>query len=117
VLALFFVGGGINHFVGAEFYLRMMPPYVPWHEAFVVVSGVAEIVLGVLLLLPKTVRLAAWGLVALLVAVFPANVHMALHPELFTDFEPTFLWVRLPLQGVLILWVLFHARRPVNRAA
>src|SRR5476651_1073340 len=96
VFALFFVGAGINHFLRTTFYLRMMPPYVPFHHASVYVSGIAEITLGLLLLIPATSVLAAWGIIALLVAVFPANLQMALHPETFPEFTPAALWLRLP---------------------
>ena len=108
VLALFFVFAGINHFRQTGFYLRMMPPYVPWHLAMVQISGVAEMVLGLLLLIPAASRTAAWGLIALLIAVFPANLQMALHPETFPEFSPRALWLRLPLQAVLIAWAWWH---------
>ena len=108
VLALFFVAAGINHFRATGFYLRMMPPYVPFHLAVVQISGVAEIVLGILLLLPATTVVAAWGLIALLIAVFPANVQMALHSETFPEFGPAALWLRLPLQAVLIAWTFWY---------
>jgi uncharacterized membrane protein len=104
LLALFFIFAGINHFQRTGFYLRMMPPYVPWHLAMVQISGVAEVVLGALLLMPAASRIAAWGLIALLIAVFPANLQMALHPETFPEFSPRALWLRLPLQAVLIAW-------------
>jgi uncharacterized membrane protein len=110
VFALFFVGAGINHFAGTGFYLRMMPSYVPLHLAMVQISGVAEIVLGVLLLIPRTSAVAAWGLIGLLVAVFPANVQMALHPDTFPEFSPTALWWRLPLQAVMIAWAWWYTR-------
>jgi uncharacterized membrane protein len=110
VLALFFIGAGINHFVRTGFYLRMMPPYVPLHLAMVQISGVSEIALGVLLLIPQTATVAAWGLIALLVAVFPANLQMALHPETFPEFRPAVLWLRLPLQAVLIAWAFWYTR-------
>jgi uncharacterized membrane protein len=84
--------------------LEPMPPYLPLHLALVYVSGVAEIVLGLLLLVPRASVIAAWWLIALLVAVFPANVQMALHPELFPELQPAALWIRLPLQAVLIAW-------------
>jgi uncharacterized membrane protein len=105
LLAVLFVAAGIAHWVRPGIYLKIMPPYLPWPRALVYVSGVAEIVLGVLLLVPRTTHLAAWGLIALLIAVFPANVHMALHPELYPRISPVLLWLRLPLQGVLIAWV------------
>ena len=82
-----------------------MPPYLPWHQFLVYFSGALEIVLAIGLLIPRLTSLSAWGLIALLIAVFPANVHMALHPDLFPEFNPTMLWLRLPLQFVLIAWV------------
>jgi uncharacterized membrane protein len=91
--------------------VRIMPPYLPWHLALVYGSGIAEIVLGAMLLVPRWSRLAAWGLVALLVAVFPANVHMAMNPEAFPDVAPRLLYLRLPLQGVLILWAWWYTRK------
>ena len=108
LLALFFIGAGINHFIRTGFYLRMMPPYVPFHLAMVQLSGVAELALGLLLLIPRTAPLAAWGLIALLVAVFPANLQMALHPETFPEFNPVTLWLRLPLQAVMIAWAYWY---------
>jgi uncharacterized membrane protein len=111
VFGLFFVGAGINHFLGTGFYLRMMPPYLPLHLELVQISGVAEIVLGVLLLIPQTSAVAGWGLIALLVAVFPANLQMALHPDTFPEFRPAALWLRLPLQAGLIAWAFWYTRR------
>ena len=115
VLALFLVGAGVNHFIRTGFYLRMMPPYVPFPLAIVQISGVAEIALGVLLLVPGWSAVAAWGLIALLVAVFPANVQMALHPDTFPEFSSRALWLRLPLQAVLIAWAWWHTGK--NRGA
>ncbi len=108
LLGLLFIGAGLNHFLQPAFYLRAMPPYLPWHREAVLLSGVAEIFLGGLLLIQRTTSLAAGGLVALLVAVFPANVHMALHPTEFPEFPPVTLWVRLPLQAGLIAWALWY---------
>lgn len=96
--------GGLYHFVNPALYLRMMPSYLPWHLFLVYFSGFCEAALGLLLLVPKYARLAAWGLIALLVAVFPANVQMALNPQLFPDIPPLVLWLRLPLQAVFIAW-------------
>jgi uncharacterized membrane protein len=104
VLALFFVAAGVNHFLNPVFYRRMMPAYVPFHVFFVQISGVAEIALGLLLLIPPLSAVAAWGLILLLIAVFPANLQMALHPETFPELRPAALWLRLPLQAVLIAW-------------
>jgi len=111
VLTLFFILAGINHFRQTGFYLRMMPPYVPWHLTMVQISGVAEMGLGLLLLIPAASRTAAWGLIALLIAVFPANLQMALHPETFPEFSPRALWLRLPLQAVLIAWAYWYTEK------
>ena len=108
--AALFVAGGVGHFVKTDVYMRIMPPYLPYHRALVLLSGVFEVVLGILLLVPTTKRPAAWGLIALLVAVFPANVYMFQHPERF-PLPPTLLLLRLPLQFVLILWAYAYTRR------
>lgn len=110
VLGLLFVLGGLYHFVNPALYLRMMPPYLPWHLFLVYLSGFFEAAFGLLLFVPKYARLAAWGLVALLVAVFPANVQMALNPQLFPDIAPALLWLRLPLQVVLVAWAYLFTR-------
>lgn len=106
-----FIAAGINHFVDPAIYLRMMPPYLPFPSALVYLSGVAEVGGGIGVFSTRWRTAAGWGLVALLVAVFPANVHMALHPELFPNITPTLLWGRLPLQGLLIAWT-WWATRP-----
>src|SRR5215208_5943665 len=82
-----FVLAGLNHFRRPEFYARIMPPYLPWRSV------------------P-----AAWGLIALLVAVFPANVHMATHAEMYPEVSPAVLWARLPLQGVFLAWAYWYTR-------
>ena len=110
IFAALFVAGGVGHFVATDVYTKIMPPYLPYHRALVLVSGVFEVVLGILLLVPTTSRLAAWGLIALLVAVFPANVFMYQHPEKY-GLTPTLLLLRLPLQGVLILWAYAYTSR------
>ncbi len=115
LLALLFIAGGINHFSNPDPYVAIMPPYLPAPLVLVYVSGAAEVLLGILLLVPRFQRLAAWGLILLLVAVFPANLHMAIHPELFPEIPPAALWLRLPLQGVLIAWAYLFARRPETR--
>ena len=112
VLGALFVAAGINHFWHSAFYVAIMPPWLPLHLELVYLSGVAEIALGTLLLLSRWQALAGWGLIALCVAVFPANLHMALHPELFPQFSPQGLWLRLPLQAVAIVWAWWYTRRP-----
>src|SRR6187455_1086688 len=115
VFGAFFVLAGVSHFTNRDFFESIVPPYLPWPELLVQVSGVAEIALGLLLWLPPTKRLAAWGLVVLLVAVFPANIHMAMHPELYPDITRRALLVRLPLQGVMIGLAYWFTRPDIAR--
>jgi uncharacterized membrane protein len=110
LLGVLFMLAGVNHFVRPDFYAKIMPPYLPWHLALVYLSGLLEVALGGLVLIPKYTAPAAWGLIALLVAVFPANLHMALNAQLYPEFSPAVLWVRLPLQGVLIAWASWFTR-------
>ena len=110
VMGLAYAAAGVNHFVNAELYVSIMPPYVPWHLAMVYISGVAEIALGIGVLVPATRRLAAWGLIALLVAVFPANLHMALAEPGTYDVPAAALWIRLPVQGLLAAWAWWYTR-------
>jgi uncharacterized membrane protein len=116
LLALVMVAAGANHFISPATYVAMMPAALPWHLALVYASGVAEIAGGLGLLVPRTRRAAAWGLIALLVAVFPANVNMAVNElPLGTSTVPTWaLWARLPLQLVLIAWA-YAVRGPSPR--
>jgi uncharacterized membrane protein len=104
LFGVWFVLAGLYHFINPAFYLRMMPPYLPWHLFLIYFSGFFEVALGALFLVPKYTRLAAWGLIALLIAVLPANIHMALNPQLFPDLPPYALWLRLPFQAVFIAW-------------
>ena len=110
LLALLFIGAGVLHFVAPATYLRIMPPYLPEPLLLVYVSGVAEIVGGVGLLVPTTRRLAGWGLILLLLAVFPANVYMLQTHGAGMAVPLWALWLRLPLQAVLIVWVWWSAR-------
>lgn len=112
IFAVFFVAAGVNHFVNEPFYLKIMPDYIPQvlHRPAVITSGVFEILLGALLVFPPTARLAAWGLIALLVAVFPANIYAYQHSEEIFDVSRAAHFVRLPLQGVLIAWAYWYTR-------
>jgi uncharacterized membrane protein len=102
-LGVLFILSGGAHFVFPKLYLKIIPPFLPWPLFLVYLSGLCEMVLGVAIF-TRFARRAAWGLVALLVAVFPANVQMALHPELTPNLPAWTLWARLPLQAVLIAW-------------
>ena len=111
--ALLFTGSGLLHLVRPGPFVKIVPPYIPWPSAMVLISGLAEIAGGIGLLIPVTRRIAGYGLVALLIAVFPANVYMAMnHVQVSVRPVPeSLLWARLPLQGVLIAWVLWCARK------
>jgi len=103
-MGVFYIVAGVAHFVVRRLYLQAMPEYLPAPRALVLVSGVAEIAGGLGVMLPSTRRAAAWGLVLLLLAVLPANVWMAQHPERFAEVPQWALWARLPLQVPLIWW-------------
>jgi uncharacterized membrane protein len=109
----FFVCAGGMHFVIPKAYRRIIPPYVPAPKAMVYVSGAAEIVGGAGLMHARLRRPAGWWLLATLLAVFPANVHMATHPEEFPRIPggAATLWARLPFQGVFAAWVIAAMRR------
>jgi uncharacterized membrane protein len=113
-----FVLVGIAHFVFEDFFLSIMPPWIPFHRACVLLSGVAEIAGGQGLLLERTRRAAAWGLLALLVAVFPANLWMAFTGACPQGLEctPLGLWMRLPFQLVFAVWIGFVGLSPGARA-
>ena len=107
LLAIFMVSAGTMHFIKPDFYLRIMPPYLPLHRELVYLSGFFEIALGLLLLVPRFSRLAAWGIIALLLAVFPANIYLYQHQDLLPA-APIVHLLRLPLQVVFILWAYWH---------
>jgi len=116
MLAAVLVAAGVMHFANPWFFVQIMPPYLPWHWQIVYVSGVIEIVLGLALIVPATKRLAAWGAIALFIAVFPANLHMAMAnvqfdpPPAMGQPSQTAAWMRLPLQLVLIAWAWWYTR-------
>jgi uncharacterized membrane protein len=115
LLGTLFVAAGINHFVNTAMYVSIMPPYLPWHLELVYISGVAEMGLGFLLLFNRFAVVASWGLIALCVAVLPANVHMAMHAELYPSLPASGLWLRLPAQGLLIAWAWWYTRKAVEQ--
>ncbi|CAN5374964.1 DoxX family protein [soil metagenome] len=104
VMSALYILAGINHFWHPEFYLAIMPPWISWHRELVLISGIAEFTFGFLLLFTTTRRIAAWAIILLLIAVFPANIQMMLN--YWEESNPK-LWVtilRLPLQIILIRW-------------
>lgn len=122
LLTLAMVLAGVSHFTMPATYVAIVPDYLPAPLALVYISGVAEILLGLALQIPGLRRLAGFGLIALFIAVLPANINQAVHnlqpPGL--EMSPTMVWVRLPIQLVLIAWAFWMTRpdqTPANRAA
>lgn len=112
LLAASFAATGSLHFLRPEMYERIIPGALPAHRELVLISGACEIAGAMLVVFPRTRRIGGLWLAATLVAVFPANVHMALAPERYDSIPPALLWVRLPLQALLIWWALRVTRRP-----
>lgn len=111
LFACLFLASGVTHFVRPEPFISIVPSYLPRPDLLVSLSGAAEIILGMGLLIPCWRQFAGWGLIALLLAVFPANINMAMHPERFPQIPRVGLIARLPLQGILIGWARLYTRK------
>jgi uncharacterized membrane protein len=122
LLSGFFVAMGLAHFVFPAPFEAMIPPGLPLRGLAVMISGVAEIVFGVLLMVPRCSKYAAWGIIATLIAVYPANIYHAAsgglaHPDLPPSFaSPAVAWIRLPFQFVFIAWAWTYTRPSVESA-
>lgn len=110
IMSALYILAGINHFIFTKPYVAIMPSWLPWHYALVYISGILESLFGYLLLLPFTRRLAAWLIIFLLIAVFPANIQMMIN---YYKAGNPYLWLtilRLPLQPALMYWAYLYAR-------
>ena len=105
IFGVVYILAGVNHFWHESFYTKMIADFLPYPAMLVYISGVAEILCGLGFLIPATRKAAAWGTIALLVAIFPANIYMAMHPAEF-GFAAAGLYARLPIQLVLI-WLAY----------
>jgi uncharacterized membrane protein len=112
IVFLWFFGGGVGHFVNPDFFVRITPPWVPYPLEVVYISGVIEIVLALMVVFPKTRSIAGWGLIALTIAVTPANIHMYTNPELFPEASQNVYLFRLFIQCVLLLVIWWSTRVP-----
>lgn len=112
IVFLWFFGGGIGHFLNADFFVSIMPPYIPYHLELVYISGVFEILGATAVLLPVSRQWAGYGLILLTLCVTPANVHMWLNPELFPYASPAVLSVRLLVQLLLLMCIWWSTRAP-----
>ena len=120
VMGAFYIWAGTAHFLRPDYYLPMMPPYLPWHYELVILSGVAEVLCGVGVLIPATRKAAAWATIALLVAVFPANIHVAFNNvPVFgaTEGAGPAGYIRLPFQLVLIAWAYWSTKDEKKKGA
>jgi uncharacterized membrane protein len=109
LLAVFFILAGLNHFRTPDFYTNIMPQWMPAHEFLVFLSGVTEIIAGVMLLVPRLSRWGAWFIVAHLVAFFPVHIDMIVNAERYPDIPLAGLWLR-----IVIGWALLFTRKPVE---
>lgn len=115
LMAVLYAFAGFNHLMNPGFYVAIIPPDLPSPEWLNVLSGLAEIVLAVYLLEPRTRVLAAWGIIALLIAIFPANLHVAIHNIGVPGGQPgtgigALNWVRIPFQALFVLWAWWYTR-------
>lgn len=115
IVFIWFFAGGIGHFVNSDFFVNIMPPYLPYHLEIVYISGVFEIAGALGILFFATRQWAGNGLFLLTIAVTPANIHMWMHPELFPEVPPAFLTVRLLVQVVLLMGI-WWSTRPTGQA-
>jgi uncharacterized membrane protein len=104
IMAALYLVAGYLHFARFRFFYWIMPPFVPFPKTVVYLSGVAEILIGAALLIPATRSYAAWTLMVFLVLIFPANIYMCFGEKFRKKISPLLLWLRLPVQGVLIWW-------------
>ncbi|MFT5561093.1 MAG: putative membrane protein [Candidatus Azotimanducaceae bacterium] len=113
---VWFFAGGIAHFTSTEFFVAIVPPWVPYALAVVYISGVSEIILALLIVWPAARSLAGWGLILLTLAVTPANIHMWLNPDQFPEASETALSIRLVVQIILLLLIWWSTRMPSTEA-
>lgn len=111
IMSLFYFGAGINHFLNPEWYVRITPPILPFKTAIVYISGLFELIFGVLLVFPKTRFIASWGIIVLLLVIFPANIYVALTQGEAMDTTPILAWTRLPFQFVFIALAYWHSKK------
>jgi uncharacterized membrane protein len=109
LMSFFYIATGITHFTEPEWFLKIYPPFLPFGLAAIYISGFFEVLLGILLLIPKTRYYAAWGLIILLIAVFPANIYLAYTNGAAMDISPELAWGRLPFQALLIGLAYWHS--------
>jgi len=114
IMSFFYVRVGVKHFIDPAWFIQIMPPYLPWHHQLVYLSGLFEIVLGFMLIIPKTRQIAADGLILLLIAVYPANLYLALNQlpqDMMGISSFAASWVRLPIQFIFLGLAYWHSKK------
>ena len=116
LMSISYVGVGVTHFTNSEFFLNIMPDYLPWHLELVYLSGAFEILLGLLIVFKNTRKLAGWGLIALLIAVFPANIYIydSEVPRKILGITRTDAFVRMIFQLPLLIIALWHSKQKAS---
>ena len=109
LFAILFVISGMAHLSRSEVYERIIPPYIPEHKTTVLLSGIAEMVLGFMLLNVETQTKAAWGLMVILILFFPVHIYMLQNKKASLKLPKWVLWLRIPLQFVFIYWAYQYA--------
>tara|TARA_B100000427_G_scaffold36002_1_gene26096 strand:+ start:877 stop:1245 length:369 start_codon:yes stop_codon:yes gene_type:complete len=110
LMAYFYISVGIKHFIDPDWFLQIYPPFLPFGLAAVYISGFFEVLFGAMLLIPKTRYYAGWGLIALLIAVFPANIYLAYTNGAAMDISAATAWGRLPFQALFIALAYWHSK-------
>ena len=110
LMSLFYISIGIKHFINVDWFMKIMPPYLPYHKELVYLSGIFEIILGIMLMFERTRFFAGWGLILLLIAVFPANIYLAQTNGAAMNTSPIVAWGRLPFQAVFIALAYWHSK-------
>lgn len=109
IMSIFYVGIGIKHFTNPMWFVKIVPPILPYKLSLVYISGFFEILFGIMLLFPYTRYIASWGLIMLLIAVFPANIYLAMTNGAALNTTPLIAWGRLPFQFVFIGIAYWHS--------
>ena len=110
IMSYFYIQIGIKHFTDPNWFMQIMPPYLPYHLELVYLSGFFEIILGILLIFKKTRYIAGWGLILLLIAVFPANIYLAQTNGAAMGISPEIAWGRLPIQAIFVALAYWHSK-------
>ena len=110
LMSIFYILIGMKHFTNVEWFMQIMPPYLPFHKELVYLSGMFEIILGILLIFDKTRYIAGWGLIFLLIAVFPANIYLAQTNGMALNTTSLIAWSRLPFQAIFIAIAYWHVK-------